>query len=424
MRSHMYSRNVLLWLIGCVLMPLALAQQTTQPQPSTGGSSGGSGGGSTGTAGSTTGGTKVTNTPQPGYNPQTQNIRQPPPYINGMVVMDDGSPPPMGVYIERICSGQPKREAYVGSGGQFSFQVGRNSNFMVDASDGGPGASDSPWRTGSQSMGGMPDFGMGVATKLMGCELRAQLPGYRSSVVILRGGQSIGPIIDVGTIVLCPLTRVPGTTVSATNLQAPKEAKKALERAQKAIQKNKLEEAEKDLRSAVEIYPKYASAWFAMGQVYQRQNRKEDARLAFTKASEADGSYVNPYIELARIAAQEQNWQQVADLTDRALGLDPLDFPDGYVLNSLASFNLKKLDVAEKSARRAQRLDTYHQFPQPYLILASISQQKQDFAGEAQQLRDYLKYAPQATNAGRVRSRLEELERSGAPVASDKAPRP
>ncbi len=423
MRLHMFLRSTLLWLIASVLLPLALAQQTTQPQPSTGGSSGGSTGGTTGTGGSTTGGTKVTNTPQPGYNPQSRSPRQQAPYINGAVVLDDGTPAPMGTYIERICSGQIKREAYVGSGGQFSFQVGANNNFMVDASE-GLGASDSPWRSAPQTAGGLPDFGMGAATKLMGCELRAQLPGYRSSVVILRGDQSIGPIIDVGTIVLCPLERVPGTTVSATNLQAPKDAKKALERAQKAVQKNKLEEAEKDLRSAVEIYPKYAGAWLALGQVYQRQNRKDDARLAFAKASEADASYVNPYVELARIAAQEQNWQQVADITERALTLDPLDFPDAYVMNSLANFNLKKLDVAEKSARKAQRLDSYHRFPQPYLILASISQQKQDFAGEAQQLRNFLKYAPQAANAGRVRSRLEELEKSGGAVASDKTPRP
>ncbi len=63
----------------------------------------------------------------------------------------------------------------------------------------------------------------------MGCEVRARLAGYRSTPVMFDSGSSVGQI-DVGTIVLYPLSKVRGTTVSATDMAAPKPARKAFER--------------------------------------------------------------------------------------------------------------------------------------------------------------------------------------------------
>jgi tetratricopeptide (TPR) repeat protein len=144
----------------------------------------------------------------------------------------------------------------------------------------------------------------------------------------------------------------------------------------------------------------------------------QDARLAFSRAREADPNFVLPYVELARLAALEKNWQETADLTDRAVALNPLDIPDGFFLNSLAHYNLKNFDVAERSARKAQRLDSAHRLPLGHLILAGILRQKQDFTGEAEQLRFYLKYAPQSGSAGQVQARLQELEKIIGPVAA------
>lgn len=217
--------------------------------------------------------------------------------------------------------------------------------------------------------------------------------------------------IDVGTIVLHPIAKVPGTTVSVVSMQAPKDAKKALGRAEKSFKNKRFDEAEKNLKTAITAFPRYATAWLALGQLYQQWHRTEDARNAFSKAVEADINYVNPYIELARLAAVEQKWRDVADITDRALALDPLDFPEGFFLNSLANYSLGNPDAAERSARRAQRLDSLHRFPQAHLILASLLSRRGDVTGEKEQLRLYLKYAPGTPHAARIESRLEELER-------------
>jgi tetratricopeptide (TPR) repeat protein len=209
--------------------------------------------------------------------------------------------------------------------------------------------------------------------------------------------------------------------VSVTNLRAPKSAQKAMERAQKALQKSNLAEGEKNLNMAVEIYPEYAAAWLALGRVYQKQERNEEARKAYSAAIAADDKYVNSYIGLAQLAGLERKWQEVAEITDRALALDPLDLPEGYYYNSLAYYNLNKLDIAEQSALKAQRLDGLHRYPLIHLMLANMLEKKQDSAGAIDQLQKYLKYAPRAKDAEQVQARLEELQKS-AKLLADKDP--
>ncbi len=417
--------SFLLWSTLVLFAPSLSAQQGQKPGGggSGGGSTGGSAGGSTGSGGttgntSTPGRTTQTPTPtQPGLNPNQGRQRQPMPFISGEVVMEDGSDLPMGVVIERICNGRKIKESHVSSNGHFSFQIGANISMVMDASDSGWGGIGVPGSPGAQALGSSSSSGMGFPSELAGCELRADLVGYRSSAILLTGSLLMGRVVDVGTIVLHPIAKVQGTTVSMTSLQAPKNAKKSMDRAKKALRKQKLDEAEKNLKAAVDTYPAYADAWFALGQIYQKQSRTEDARAAYSNARDADSNFVLPYVELARLAVMDRNWQEAADLTDHAIALNPLDIPDGFFLNSLANFNLRHFDVAERSARKAQRLDSLHRLPVGHLILASILGQRQDYAGEVEQLQDYLKYAPQASNAAQVRARLEELEKITGTVA-------
>jgi hypothetical protein len=70
---------------------------------------------------------------------------------------------------------------------------------------------------------------------------------------------------------------------------------------------------------------------------------------------------------------------------------------------------LSQLDAAERSVRMLQRLDSQHRYTESFLLLANICRRKHDAAGEAAQLIDYLKYAPQAANASQIRVRLQKL---------------
>ncbi|MCP5115821.1 MAG: tetratricopeptide repeat protein, partial [bacterium] len=78
------------------------------------------------------------------------------------------------------------------------------------------------------------------------------------------------------------------STVSLADLQAPKKATKAYEKARQQLSKGEIEKAEANLRKAVEIYPEYPSAWSTLGRMLRRQRKPAEAKAAYRKAIEAD----------------------------------------------------------------------------------------------------------------------------------------
>lgn len=70
-----------------------------------------------------------------GTDPQAQYRRLLSLFISGTVVLEDGSPPPIGVVIERLCGASRTKEASVNPYGSFGFQIGANSDVLHDASD-------------------------------------------------------------------------------------------------------------------------------------------------------------------------------------------------------------------------------------------------------------------------------------------------
>jgi tetratricopeptide (TPR) repeat protein len=318
-------------------------------------------------------------------------------FISGTVVQENGAPP-VGAFIELDCSGSVAMKATVESNGRFWLPLGETGfgRQFQDASQDveNPFLRDSDtspydWRSPTRVQK-MPATD---SKKLLGCTLRASLNRYKSSVIDL-STSPLSMINDVGTIVLFPIEKVRGTTVSGTSLLAPKSAKKQMEKAKVALRKDKVADSEKYLKSAIALYPRYAEAWFQLGRLYEAQWRIKDAGDAYAKAIECDNMYVNPYVWLGRISAAEQKWQDAADLTDHALALDPAAFPETYYVNALAWFSLKNLVLAERSGRQAERLDSTHRFPKLHLFLASISAGRNDIVGSIEELRKYLKYGP------------------------------
>ncbi len=342
-------------------------------------------------------------------------------FISGKVLLDDGTPPPEPVAIERVCHGQPRTEGYTDTKGRFSFQLGNNLAVMQDASIGnsdqdlfGAGGGRSSRPLGG--VGGRPI----TERDLMGCELRAVLPGYRSEPISLAGRRTLDNP-DVGVILLKRIANVEGLTVSLTSAMAPKDAKKAYEKGLKEATKKKWANARVQFEKAVEVYPKYAAAWFELGRVYEQEQNAEEARKAYSQALSADDKFVKPYMRLMEMAAREQKWEEVAKTSDKVLQLNPYDFPGAYFYNAVANLSLRNYDEAEKSAREAAKLDPKNSFPKIRHVLGIILANKNQYEAAAENLRLYLQYAPQAADGDVVRKQLAELDRligaKPAPVA-------
>lgn len=374
-----------------------------------------------GTGGPTTGGpstrptTPTTPTfPQPGTNiPNNQTERQIM-YISGTVVLQEGTPPPEPVAIERVCGGSAHKEGYTDSKGHYQIQLGQNFEIQdvseSDSSSSGFGMGGSRPGIGSPGGGGLG----GVNPRdLIGCELRAMLPGFQSSSVMIRVEGSFGEI-RMDTITLQRLGGGTGTTISLTTMQAPNGARHAYDKAQKDLTKNNLKDAEKELTKAVQEFPKFATAWALLGMIHQSSKQFDEAAKDYQQAINADPQYAKPYFGLAVLAVNQKNWKEAARLTNQVNSLSPLAYPEAYFFGGVASYNLGSMDEAERSLRKFLSLDLEHSRPIAALYLGEILARKQDFAGAVEQARAYLALAPNAPNANSVREKLQQLEQKSA----------
>ena len=184
----------------------------------------------------------------------------------------------------------------------------------------------------------------------MGCELRAQLAGYRSSAIQLAQRRSMDDP-DVGVIFLHRMGKDEGSTVSMTSMLAPKDAKKAFEKGLDALKKKKTEDAQKDFQKAVDAYPKYADAWYQLGVLQLDQKNTEAARTSFGQAIAADPKLVTPYVELAILDAREAKWKEIAESTGKAIRLDPVDFPVAFYFDAVRQLQSAELCEPPKRAR-------------------------------------------------------------------------
>lgn len=336
-------------------------------------------------------------------------------FLSGKVMFDDGTPPNTNIRIERVCSGSPRLEAYTDHKGNFSFQLGKNTEVDADAADnsmdgmfGQPGGQSSGMPGGGGSM--MSSSSMAA---LWNCELRAAYPGYSSDVIELATRRSLDDP-NVGTIVLHRLAKVSGTTLSATTALAPKKAQKEYQKGLQLAQKGNFEEAEKQLAKATEEYPKYATAWFALGEVQQREGHAAEAQKSYAAAIAADNKYVSPYNQLALLSLQGGKWQDAADYSKQAISLNPVEFPAAFWFNAVANYKLKKMEQAEKSAKDLVAMDTAHRFPDAESLLGELLLDRGDYPDAATHLRAYLALRPNAQNADAIKQALSKIEQASA----------
>jgi tetratricopeptide (TPR) repeat protein len=385
-----------------VAISLASAQQQT-------GTNGGQTGGATtgNTGGNTTGSTGRTNGTITTPNQNPNDLGQRPIFLSGKVVTSDGSPLNERAKIERVCGGTVKLEAYTDSKGRFNFEVGRNFE-MPDASSGGPDLMNDGGFRGRGGLGNATS-NMNPERQLWGCELRANLAGFRSDMVSLANVHYMDNP-DLGTIILHRLAKVDGLTVSATTSLAPKDARKAYEKALEAVQKKNPDAAQAGFEKAVGVYPRYAAAWVGLGKVQEQRDHNDEAKKAYQQAIAADDKYIEPYERLAMLALKENNWEGLANSTAQFLRLDPFNNPNMHYLNGVANFQLKKYDLAEKSELEAIRLDSAKQNPRSTYVLGLVQAQKQDFDAAAVSLRSFLAAAPTASDADNIRKQLSQVE--------------
>jgi len=351
-------------------------------------------------------------------------------FLTGRVATSDSTALPSDVLVERVCNAQVRQQVYATLHGDFSMPLGSTPNPVIDATaDPGP----QNGLPGNSSVTGIPRH------ELTKCELRASASGFRSSIVSLVDLDTFGGTVNVGAIVVERMAKIEGATLSAVPYKAPNDARKAYEKGLEAVKNHRLAEARQHFEKAVEIYPKYAHAWYELGSVLQEQGVEDQARAAYRHATAIDTRFLPPYLSLASMAYEAQDWTEVVALTDHILELDPwnhrdftgymvdldaLNYPEAYFYNAVANYELDRIDDAEKSALKAQHLDLRTNHPQLHLLMAEIFAKKKDYASAISELQTFLQLLPSTKQAVQLREQLAEWEKLSGSASTNEKPDP
>jgi hypothetical protein len=327
--------------------------------------------------------------------------------INGQVVLEDGTPMTESVAILRVCGSMVHRETDTNSRGKFSVILSdTNTNGTLQGASEGGGTSEFGAKMGSR-------VSQTTRTQLWGCELRGSLPGYTSNSVSLAGRDFSTPL-NIGKIVMHRTSGAAGSSISVISSKAPDTAKKEFEKGRDNFSKKNYPDSEKHLAKAVELYPKYASAWDLRGREQRLQRQDAEAEKSFLAAISADEKYVSPYIQLAGLYAARGNWPEVLRLSGKVIEFDPISYPDAYFLNAIANYNLKQMLEAESSAQKAVETDKEHRFPRAELLLGKIQRDRGKDAAAAGHLRNYMKLEPSSPEVPGIQEYLAKVDGQNA----------
>lgn len=310
-------------------------------------------------------------------------------WISGKVAVAGGSAAPDGVNVVLRCAGEERARVTSNVKGDFSIMLGGGAQ--------GPGERQSV----------SADWG----SVMQGCEIDIDSAEYASKPVPLFNA---GPeqINDVGTIVLHPHAGTSVETVSVTTLAAPDKAKTNFAKGKEQEKKGKWAAACNSFRRAVQVYPRYAVAWLELGRAQAKQKDFTEARQSFYQATSKDSHLLAGYAELANLALRQQQWTELARVTQDLLRLSPDSSADAWFLNSAANFNLGDVPTAETSAVRGLRIDSRRQVPQLEFLYAVILARKGALESAVAHLETYLQLVPHAGDSGTAAARLKEWKKA------------
>lgn len=323
-------------------------------------------------SGATTGGNGVG--PRPDWGMSNGPIMSQTVAITGRVLLAKNMPPPDPVAVIVVCNTPLSSwEGSLGDRGSVTDRQGRFSVVLGQMLSGTRSAN---------GMSGLPRMG--------GCEAVIRVPGFEpfrkdlTRIVNLSG-------LDLRDILLKPSGDYgAGTVISRTSYSAPDAARKEYLIALHDAGAYNDSDALARLQKAVRLYPAYASAHYTMGQILDRAVRRDEAKTAYQKASEADANYVSPLLQLAQMAAEDRDWKTAAAQARRVVELSPSLFPDMYLILAGAQFNDGDLAAAEKSAREGLAASAASRLPRLHLLLAETLSRAKRF-GEASE--QYLLFA-------------------------------
>ncbi len=181
-------------------------------------------------------------------------------------------------------------------------------------------------------------------------------------------------------------------TVDATQLNVPKDARKAFERGIEKAIKGKQEEAVKAFEEAVSIYPDYFDALNNLVVHYIEMKRFDRAKQHLSRAMQLAPESPLPYLNLGILLIEQRFYREAAETLEHSLKLDGTNPLTHYQLG-VAYFQTGDLQAAQKhfefTVEHAAR-----KIPLARLYLADIYKKLERAQDACSQIEHFLRETP------------------------------
>lgn len=197
-------------------------------------------------------------------------------------------------------------------------------------------------------------------------------------------------------------------TVSRAALDIPDKAKKEFEKGLEAFEKEDFPNAKDRFHKAINIYPQYSLAYVNLGIIAMKENKIDEGELDFHQAITADPQDPAAYIHLARSQILKKQYASAEPLLQKATAISPLD-PDALTMLAASELYLGKTEEAVACAKKVHSVPHDH-FAVSHLVAAQGLIKENQMQAAADELRLFLKEAPDDSRAPAARATLQSIE--------------
>lgn len=300
--------------------------------------------------------------------------------LHGKVVMEDGSPPPIGVSIERVCSDI--------AGSMPGVLTDKKGEYI--------------WRMNIDPL------------ESRKCFIRASHAGYSSSEVQVSGVDTTHTTLELPPITIHASSGDP-YTINFSDKGIPGRAMGDWKAAIKALEAQNLSEVGSHLEAVVAFAPKAPQAWHALGVIDDKLNKQAEAHTAYEHAIATDPKLLPPYVTLTRLCIKTKDWNCAAKTAGALIKVDSKHlYPEIYLHQAVARYELKDLKGAQESAEEAIRFDPKYAHPRTEYVLGRIFEAEGDIAGAKQHMAKYLQLEAAPQDVDLVRGHMDNLGKATA----------
>ncbi len=198
---------------------------------------------------------------------------------------------------------------------------------------------------------------------------------------------------------------VPGAPVLA-----PK-AQKEVDLGLKALQENKLDDAQKHLDAATALAPNHPDVLYLFGVLYVRRNDLPHAQEALSKATQIDPKHARALAALGTVLSNQGNYLAAISPLERALEINPHSWETRWTL-AKACYYQRKYDRALKESQSALAASE-GRAPEIELLVAQSLTSVGRYEDSAQALRAFIQNHPEHSQVGVARRWLDRLKQAG-----------